>query len=160
MDYIVNVDYIDKLNAVAIIPTELWEEYKKNKEEIYSLTANEWMENSFIKKYNSFLSGFSENWQYKYFNCSIRVYNEENKNYEEGKAQIFIIPYLKQIFLVWEGNSSTFREKLNYFSGSRFNRKELLDSLDNLWRDFSFFWGGFRSTWDERVFYNYEDFNK
>lgn len=41
MDYIVNIDYIDKLNAVAIIPTELWEEYKKNKEEIYSLTANE-----------------------------------------------------------------------------------------------------------------------
>lgn len=97
------------------------------------------MENSFIKKYNSFLSGFSENCQYKYFSCSLRLFNEETKNYEEGKAQIFVIPSLKQIFLVWEENSSTFREKLNYFSGSRFCRKELLDSLDELYSTFGIF---------------------
>ena len=118
---------------------------------------NEWWI-LFINKYNSFLSGFSENCQYQYFSCSVRFFNKETENYEEGKAQIFVIPSLKQIFLVWEGNSSTFREKLNYFSGSRFYRKELLDSLDELWSSFVIFWYPLESIWDRRVFYNYTDF--
>ena len=156
--YLVNVDFISKINAVAIIPVEMWEEYQKNKEEIYSLSINESWIDAFINKYKQVLSFVwdKDNWCY---NCEIRFLNKETWTYDSWEAKIVVLPYLKQIFYVSKKDFPSFENKWNYYRNNRnLNWEGFLNSLTNeVFYYYDIFWNyTVKSDNDFAIVYDYE----
>ena len=109
----VYIQYIDSIEAVAIIPVSLKEEFIPNKREISSLIPARSLKDAFLKKYEEYIHPVGENEYLKISALASYIDEATQTLVEDDDVSIYVVPYLKRLFVISKKNHDFFMEELN-----------------------------------------------